>query len=317
MARKKPFSSIDGVLFTPDIPVLPQDIAQSGDGCVVLHRDAIVPSPYNEGLSMENVDAYVASIRESGLLEPITVYAKDDGKYEILSGHQRFHAWCVVMGNESIKAVILPYEKDPVKRFKAHTQANTLQRNKDLNFWLTRIDMANRVLDESGFSGKKAERLQEISSMLGGISTMQLYRFEGFKKLIPELQGLESRGFLSANTLYNAIGLDDRQQIAVYEKVKALQDAKVKASRNNDTDYDMEITREEFKKIVLDVKKKGEGSSTEEKAAKTTYMDRVGKSFEALKKTIGKARTKEDRKDALEFINLMRTELDALENELC
>ena len=312
MARKKTFSSMEDVVFASGAQA-GGSAAPAGDGSVILKKEDIVPSPYNEGLSMDNVDAYVESIRESGLLEPITVYSKDDGKYEILSGHQRFQAWCVVMGNDSIRAVVIPYEQDPIKRFKAHTQANTLQRNKDLGFWLSRIDMANRVLDESGFTGKKADRLQAVSSMLGGISTMQLYRYEGFRKLIPELQKLESSGCLSANTLYYAISLDEEQQKEVLSKVKDLQ--AVKASRSDDTEYAKEVTREEFVRIIDAVKKKGD---TQEKAepAKTTYMDKVSRSYESFLKLIGRYKTKEDREEAIGFIRRVRAELEALESEL-
>lgn len=288
------------------------------NGYVTLNREDVVPSPYNEGLKMENIDAYVKSIRESGILEPITVYEREDGKYEILSGHQRFHAWCDILGNPTIKAILRPYEKDPVKRFMAHTQANTLQRDKNLAFWCTRIDIAGKVLDETGFSGSEMERKEKISSMLG-ISQMQLYRYEGFKSLIPELQELQSDGVLSANTLYNAISLSVPQQKQVCREVRRLQKKRVEAAeaeKNGDTEYAKEITRNEFVQLVKSVKNGNTTKKASRELVRSTYIGRVDHSYSSLLKAIGKAKSKEDRSAAVEFIRRARAELDALESEL-
>ena len=37
----------------------------------------------------EDMDALVESIRERGVITPITVRPKEDGRYEIISGHRR------------------------------------------------------------------------------------------------------------------------------------------------------------------------------------------------------------------------------------
>ena len=287
------------------------------NGYARINREDIVPSPYNEGLHMGDMDAYVSSLRESGLIEPITVYSRDDGKYEILSGHQRFHAWCTIMGNETINAIVRPYEKDPVKRFMAHTQANVLQRNKDINFWLTRIETAGRILDEEGFSGSEAERKQKISEMLGGVSIAQLYRYQSFRGLIPELQELESQRILSVFTLYAAASLEHDMQVEVYKRVQLL------LSEKQEAGDDVEVTRDEFNYIVASVKSDSdkdpgthEKSGNGQKGLRPTYIDRVGKTYGGFLKSIGRYKTDQDKKEAAEFIRRVRTELEALEREL-
>ena len=172
MARKKSFDVADDIRFqnTRVQPVSEEAVAegQPTPGYTMLNAKDIQPSPFNEGLSQENIESYVKSMQETGIIEPIVVYDLGNGKYEILSGHQRYEAWCKRLGNKTIRAVILPYEKDPVKRFTAHTEANVLTRNKDLRFWLSRINHAKQVLHESGFVGSKAEELKKISEMLNG-----------------------------------------------------------------------------------------------------------------------------------------------------
>ena len=243
MARKKSFDVTDDLRFqNTRVQPVTEEAAEDGaqtPGYTMLNAKDITPSPFNEGLDMDSIDSYVRSMKETGIIEPIVVYDLGNGKYEILSGHQRYEAWCNRLGNRTIRAVILPYEKDPVKRFTAHTEANVLTRKKDLRFWLTRIKHAKQVLHDSGFVGSKAEELKKISEMLNGISKTQLYRYESFEKLIPELQDFEAKGCMSANTLYLAVSLDDKQQMEVAERVRALQNARVENNPEqlDDPDY--------------------------------------------------------------------------------
>ena len=316
MARKKSFDVADDIRFqnTGVQPVSEEAVAegQPTPGYTMLNAKDIQPSPFNEGLSQENIESYVKSMQETGIIEPIVVYDLGNGKYEILSGHQRYEAWCKRLGNKTIRAVILPYEKDPVKRFTAHTEANVLTRNKDLRFWLSRINHAKQVLHESGFVGSKAEELKKISEMLNGISKTQLYRYESFEKLIPELQEFETKGYLSANTLYLAVSLDAKQQMEVVERVRALQRAR--AESNPELLDDMEITREEFARIVSDVRKGKKAEPAQKK--KSTYTERVDKAYVSFLKTISRSRTQAERKEALEYIAKLRLQLDELEKEL-
>ena len=316
MARKKSFDVADDIRFqnTRVQPVSEEAVAegQPTPGYTMLNAKDIQPSPFNEGLSQENIESYVKSMQETGIIEPIVVYDLGNGKYEILSGHQRYEAWCKRLGNKTIRAVILPYEKDPVKRFTAHTEANVLTRNKDLRFWLSRINHAKQVLHESGFVGSKAEELKKISEMLNGISKTQLYRYESFEKLIPELQEFETKGYLSANTLYLAVSLDAKQQMEVVERVRALQRAR--AESNPELLDDMEITREEFARIVSDVRKSKKAEPAQKK--KSTYTERVDKAYVSFLKTISRSRTQAERKEALEYIAKLRLQLDELEKEL-
>ena len=321
MARNKTFNLAGDIRFkntnaanATEAAAVPEQVgadAYPQHGYTILNAEDIQPSPFNEGLSQDNIDNYVRSMKETGLIEPIAVYELGTGKYEILSGHQRFEAWCRRLGNSTIKAVILPYESDAVKRFKAHTEANVLTRNKDLRFWLSRIRHAKQVLRESGFESSKADEVGLLSGMLN-ISQAQIYRYESFKKLIPELQEFESKGCMSANTLYYAVGLDEEQQLEVVRRVRALQEAKAENSpaMMNDT----EVTREEFSGLVRAVRKGEQAEPTPRK--KSTYGERVEKSFTGFLKTISRSRTQDERKEALKYIERLELQLEELKKEL-
>lgn len=270
----------------------------------------IKPSPYNEGLDMSRVEEYAASMKEVGLISPIVVYDMGDGTYQILTGHQRFEAWCKVLKHSTIQAFVRPYETDPVKRFIAHTEANTLSREKDLKFWQSRIKMARAVLKETGFSGSKEEETQELVKMLNGISRAQIYRYDGFEKLIPELQEFESKKWLSASTLYMAAGLDGIQQKEVARRVNETYSAFSRMAEEQNMEF--EITRNEFKKIV-DAVRLGTKPS---KKKRTGYSDRIGSATVSFIKAIGNPKTDEERSASLKEIAHAREALNELEKKL-
>ena len=139
-----------------------------------------------------------------------------------------------------------------------------------------------------------------------------LNRYESFEKLIPELQEFEARGCMSANTLYLAVSLDAQQQMEVAERVRALQRARMES--NPELLDDMEVTREEFSRIVTDVRKGKKTESAPRK--KSTYSERVDKAYQGFIKTISKSRTQSERKEALEYIAKLRLQLEELEKEL-
>lgn len=71
-------------------------------GRLIVSLDRLLEDPKNERKTFRNLDGLIASIRNVGLIEPITVTPEDDtgqgregtpeGKYRIITGHRRFRA---------------------------------------------------------------------------------------------------------------------------------------------------------------------------------------------------------------------------------
>ena len=57
------------------------------------------------------MDEMVSSIKSYGILTPITVRPRDDGGYEIVSGHRRVRA-CEIAGIDKVPAVIRNMSRD-------------------------------------------------------------------------------------------------------------------------------------------------------------------------------------------------------------
>ena len=59
----------------------------------------------------EDMDLLVESIKENGLLTPVKLRKKEDGRYEIISGHRRRKA-CELAGRDTLTAEVLEVDRD-------------------------------------------------------------------------------------------------------------------------------------------------------------------------------------------------------------
>lgn len=59
----------------------------------------------------EDMDQLVQSIKERGIITPVTLRPKEDGRYEIVSGHRRKKA-CEIAGLETVKAEVREMSRD-------------------------------------------------------------------------------------------------------------------------------------------------------------------------------------------------------------
>lgn len=133
----------------------------------------------------DEMDALMESIKEHGVIEPATVRKKDDGRYEMISGHRRKHAStrlglstirCEVVDigrDEAIQQMvesnlhrehILPSEK--AFAYKMRLEAISRQR-KDLdNDTLVGIESAELVGKESGDGKTQVRRYIRLTYLI-------------------------------------------------------------------------------------------------------------------------------------------------------
>ena len=59
----------------------------------------------------EDMDRLVESIKERGVITPATVRKKEDGRYELISGHRRKRA-CELAGIETLRCEVVEMTRD-------------------------------------------------------------------------------------------------------------------------------------------------------------------------------------------------------------
>ena len=318
MAKQKNTFDVKADLKFGSIAPVQNTAKNESEDVMYIGNDKIKDSPFNKGMPMDGIEELAESMRVNGLYDPILVYDLGDGTYEIISGHRRRIAWCVINKNKTIRAIVRPYEKDIEKRFALHTEANTHTREKNLEFWTSRIAVAKEILAGEGFDGSrgtKTEEVTKLTSMLG-ISQAQIYRYESFSKLVPELQDIEKKGWASVVTLYGAASLSAEQQKELAKRIVELKDARQSAYAASPKEFEstFEISRDEFSKIVTDIKN---GERREPAGIKRRgYAERAESAKMSFIKTLKNSKTGEDRREALSIIAELRAELDAIEEDL-
>ena len=60
----------------------------------------------------EDMTQLVESVKERGIITPVTLRKKEDGRYEMVSGHRRKKA-CELAGLDTIKAEVKELTRDP------------------------------------------------------------------------------------------------------------------------------------------------------------------------------------------------------------
>ncbi|MBQ8038351.1 MAG: ParB/RepB/Spo0J family partition protein, partial [Lachnospiraceae bacterium] len=72
--------------------------------------DAFPEHPFKVKID-EDMEQLVESIKQRGVITPVTLREKEDGRYELISGHRRKKA-CEIAGLETIKAEIKELDRD-------------------------------------------------------------------------------------------------------------------------------------------------------------------------------------------------------------
>lgn len=138
----------------------------------------------------EDMDQLIQSIRDNGLITPITLRQKEDGRYEIVSGHRRRKA-CELAGFDTVKAEIKELTRDEaiILMVESNFQRSVILPSEKAFSYKMRLEAIKRQGQRtdltSGPLGQKYSRdaLAEVSND----SSRQIHRYIRLTELIPQL----------------------------------------------------------------------------------------------------------------------------------
>lgn len=142
----------------------------------------------------EDMMNLVESIRENGVLTPATVRKKEDGRYEMLSGHRRWRA-CQLLGMDTLRCEIVELDRDAATIFMcdSNLQRTTILPSEKVFAYKMRLDAMKRMpgrhkenggpLDPNSMLG----RSRDILASEVGESAKQIQRYIRLTELIPQL----------------------------------------------------------------------------------------------------------------------------------
>lgn len=143
----------------------------------------------------------VESIKERGVLTPITLRQKDDGRYEILSGHRRKRA-CELAGLSTIRAEVVKMDRDEATIFMvdSNLQRTTILTSEKAFSYKMRLDAMNRQGKRTDLTsdpvGPKMRSNQNLAEEVNE-SVTQLKRYIRLTHLTPELLEYVDKGAIA------------------------------------------------------------------------------------------------------------------------
>lgn len=175
-------------------------------------REAALPKIYNIPLSEiddfpdhpfqvrldEDMDQLVESVKERGVITPITLRQKTDGRYEIVSGHRRRKA-CELAGLATVPAEIKELTRDEaiILMVESNLQRSTILPSEKAFSYKMRLEAMKRLpgrpsKENSGPMVQNSSR-DELGESAGE-SGRQISRYIRLTELIPDLLTMVDEG---------------------------------------------------------------------------------------------------------------------------
>lgn len=149
----------------------------------------------------EDMDALVESIRERGIITPITVRPKEDGRYEIVSGHRRRKA-CEIVGLDSINAEIRDLTRDEaiVLMVDSNVQRSNILPSEKAKAYKMKLEAMKRQVGRPAKNNSVplgqnfGQTARELVAADSGESNTQIQRYIRLNELAPELLDMVDKG---------------------------------------------------------------------------------------------------------------------------
>ena len=167
----------------------------------------------------EDMEQLVESVKSRGVITPVTLRQKEDGRYEIVSGHRRRKA-CELAGLETVPAEIKKLTRDEaiILMVESNLQRSVILPSEKAFSYKMRLEAMTRQGQRSDLTsdpvgGKLAG--QESAAIVGkdsGDSQTQVRRYIRLTELIPELLEMVDEGRIAMRPAVELSYLNDIEQ---------------------------------------------------------------------------------------------------------
>jgi len=175
----------------------------------------------------EDMDQLVESVKSRGVITPVTLRQKEDGRYEIVSGHRRKKA-CELAGLQTVPAEIKELTRDEaiILMVESNFQRSTILPSEKAFAYKMRLEAMNRQgqrtdLDTSRPVGAKSRdsRSDEKLAAETGDSARQIQRYIRLTELEPELLQMVDEGKIALRPAVELSYLNDIEQQDLIEAI--------------------------------------------------------------------------------------------------
>ncbi len=174
-----------------------------------------------------DMDELVQSVKERGIITPITLRQKEDGRYEIVSGHRRRKA-CELAGLDTVKAEVKDLSRDEaiILMVESNLQRTTILPSEKAFAYKMKLDamrrQAGRPSKENGvpvgphfLEGKSRELLAANSPD----SNTQIQRYVRLTNLLPDLLSKVDEGKIAMRPAVEISYLAENEQQSLLDSI--------------------------------------------------------------------------------------------------
>lgn len=171
----------------------------------------------------EDMLQLVESIKERGVITPATVRQKDDGRYELVSGHRRKRA-CEIAGFDTLRCEVVELTRDEatILMVESNFQRSQILPSEKAFAYKMRLEAMNRQGKRTDLTSTPLESRLRTNESLGnevGESREQIRRYVRLTNLVPELLEYVDEGKIKMRPAVELSYLDEDCQRDVVDEI--------------------------------------------------------------------------------------------------
>lgn len=171
----------------------------------------------------EDMTQLVESIKERGVITPATVRPKDDGRYELVSGHRRKRA-CELAGMDTLRCEVVELTRDEatILMVESNFQRSQILPSEKAFAYKMRLDAMNRQGKRTDLTSTPVESKFRSNETIGnetGESREQIRRYVRLTNLVPELLQFVDEGRIKMRPAVELSYLDEDCQRDVVDEI--------------------------------------------------------------------------------------------------
>ena len=172
----------------------------------------------------EDMEQLVDSIKRNGVMTPATVRVKEDGRYELISGHRRKKA-CELAGFETLKCEVKELTRDEaiIVMVESNLQRSVILPSEKAFAYKMRLEAMKRQGERSDLTsspmGTKLRSDAELAEKVGE-SRNQIQRYIRLTELVPEILQMVDERQIAFRPAVEISYLTEEQQYTLLEAME-------------------------------------------------------------------------------------------------
>ena len=170
----------------------------------------------------EDMAQLVESVKERGVITPATVRHKEDGRYELISGHRRKRA-CELAGFETLRCEVVDLNRDEatILMVESNYQRSQILPSEKAFTYKMRLEAMKRQGQRTDLTSRLVGNKLSVTQVADevGDSERQIHRYVRLTNLVPELLDYVDEGRIKMRPAVELSYLDEDSQRDVVDEI--------------------------------------------------------------------------------------------------